>query len=183
MLLILLISCAGNKDPETSVQQREKIFEHTQNNNALEINLPTSTVDSPSHPESVATILPSFISRHPSSCNDIKITSLNDLQYIIEKIPSPPWAGMRAAKCMLELYPEEGISMYIEWMNDTTTLGLAILVGTHIHEFPKSTLDTIFPYVKESPHIERIKKSIIREKATLERKLSDENITILHSLM
>jgi hypothetical protein len=180
--MILSISCASNKDPETSVHQQDRIFERSQNNTSSETTTSSFDVDSSPYPESVAIILPSFISRHPSSCNEIRISSLSDLQYIIEEIPSPPWASMRAAQCMLELYPEEGISIYIEWMNDSTTLGLAILVGNHIHEFPQSSLNTIFPYIKESPHIDRIKKSIIKEKSHLERELSDENLKILHSL-
>ena len=183
MIILYLLSCATNKDSENVKNNKERAYETYQLDEQQSL---STAEDIPSidkkYPEEVQKILPSLTSRHSIPCQELSKTSFDSFYFIVENIQTPPWAAMRAAQCMLEIYPAEGTEIYKKWMNEPDTLGLAILIVNQIEQLPNDVLNTLFPHLSTSPHLEKIKTTILSHKDYLEKTLSKENVHMFQAL-
>ena len=98
-MFILFFSCAINKESDAlkSKPHPAQIEENQKKQEKMDVD----------HPQSVNNILPSLVSRHPTPCSELDASTIDDFLYILEHIQKPPWTGMRAAQCILELYPQK----------------------------------------------------------------------------
>jgi hypothetical protein len=84
-----------------------------------------------------------------------------DLKIIVEHVTHPPWAGMRAASCVIELYPEQSLNTFEEWMTQENTMGLAYLLSSKLSEMPESIAIPVAEAGLSGPHskgvLERIR--------------------------
>ena len=183
MIILYLLSCATNKDSENVKNHKERAYETYQKDEHQEQSI---IEDQPSihknYPEEVQKVLPSLISRHSVPCRELPKTSIDSFHFIVENIQRPPWAAMRSAQCMLEIYPSEGMDIYKNWIHGTDTLGLAILIANQIEQLPNNVQNVLFPHFSTSPHLEKIKTTILSHKDELGKTLSKENVQILQSL-
>jgi hypothetical protein len=90
----------------------------------------------------------------PTEC--AKLTFIDEpliaLNRVVETVTHPPWASMRAANCMVDLYPLEAKVYFIEWMETSNTKGLAYLVAGRLDEFPIDTAMDIARVGLSGPH-------------------------------
>ena len=71
-----------------------------------------------------------------SSLSFVDQTPWLELNDIVENVSKPPWAGMRAASCMIELYPKESSALFLDWIVDEKKKGLAYLLASNIDSLP-----------------------------------------------
>ncbi len=55
---------------------------------------------------------------------------------MVETVHQPPWAGVRAAQCLLQLHPAEAAADLRRWVADPDRLGLAMVVWSSLHTLP-----------------------------------------------
>ena len=183
MIFLYLLSCATNKDSENVMNKKARVYEsHQRDEQQGQSTAENQSSNDKDYPEEVQKILPLLISRHSTPCRELPQTSMESFHFIVKNIQTPPWVAMRSAQCMLEIYPSEGMEIYNSWMDGSDTLGLAILIANQIEHLPNDELNAIFPHFPTSPHLEKIKTIILSHKDFLEKKLSKENVQILHSL-
>lgn len=84
-----------------------------------------------------------------------------ELNFIIEHVSHPPWAGMRAASCVIELYPEQSLNTFEAWMTQENTMGLAYLLSSKLSEMPQMIAIPVAEAGLSGPHskgvLERIR--------------------------
>lgn len=80
----------------------------------------------------------------------------NDLHLIVEKVKQPAWVGMRAASCIIELYPSESVDVLEKWMISENTMGLAYLLSTKIEILPEAVALKIGKAGINGPHAEGV---------------------------
>ncbi len=74
------------------------------------------------------------------SCAEVEAlseTPVADLVYVVEHATQPPWAGMRAASCLVERHAEEARDEILAWVGDAGKRGLAILVFDKVDALPE----------------------------------------------
>ena len=105
------------------------------------------------HDEEPCTALP-FLSNEP----------WEELDTVVEEVTQPPWAGMRAAACMIEVYPAESAQRFLSWIVDEKKKGLAYLLASNIDKIPlQQALGLITPALN-GPHAEGCKKRFLDAK-------------------
>lgn len=57
--------------------------------------------------------------------------------YVVNTVQTPPWAPMRAAGCILELYPESSKDAIVGWVRTKETEGLGRLVLSKLATLPE----------------------------------------------
>ncbi|MEC7987913.1 MAG: hypothetical protein VX278_22285 [Myxococcota bacterium] len=75
-----------------------------------------------------------------------------ELNVIVNEIPQPPWAGIRAATCMIELYPEASKDLFMAWMVDEHKKGLAYLLASNIDRIPIDIALSLVQVALAGPH-------------------------------
>ena len=63
--------------------------------------------------------------------------------YITEHAQQPPWAGVRAAECLITRHAEDVQPQLEHWVQHTETRGFALLVFNHIDDIPTPVATTI----------------------------------------
>ena len=100
-----------------------------------------------------------LIAHEPTACTDLAIDSSNGLKQLseaIETIQRPAWAGMRAGQCIVELYPVDGEALFIEWMSEEDTMGLAYMVANKLGSLPPDAALTVAQAGLYGPHAQGI---------------------------
>ena len=178
-MLFLSLACAINKEGDVLKSKPQSI--HTQSiqsdENQEDNEEKEETVDQKQikHPQNVEIILPALISRHPTPCNDIPISVIDELVYIMEHIEKPPWTAMRSAQCILELYPEQGMPYFEEWIANPSKQGLAHLIALHLPKISDEILNELLPQFDVSPHKNNLKSILLNQKETIQYRLNEEN--------
>ena len=75
-------------------------------------------------------------------CAEIEALSeapVDDLKYVVNHISAPPWAGMRAAQCLIERHPAAIEAELDLWVTDPGRVGLGILVLNRLDDLPVDT--------------------------------------------
>ena len=86
-------------------------------------------------------------------CQTLKADDLQmDLTYVVENVTRPPWAGMRAAACLAELYPTEAQPDFVRWVQDPKTKGLAFLLAGQIKRLPDPVAIEVAQAGLSGPH-------------------------------
>jgi len=86
-------------------------------------------------------------------CADIEALSkkpVEDLKFIVEHVPAPPWAGMRAAQCLIEHHPAAIDAELDTWVTDPQLAGLGILVLNRLDDLPVETARRVAALALES---------------------------------
>ncbi len=63
-------------------------------------------------------------------------TPVADLKYLVTHVTAPPWAGMRAAGCLISGHPTEIDTELESWVTSPDFAGLGILVLNQIDALP-----------------------------------------------
>ena len=83
-----------------------------------------------------------------------------DLLMIVEHVEQPAWVGMRAASCIIELYPSKSVDVLEKWMTSENTMGLAYLLSTKIETLPEVVALRIGKAGVNGPHAQGVIKRI-----------------------
>ena len=107
-----------------------------------------------------------FSMRHQKvTCSDLQDDNPDfpiHLSRIITDVPLPPWAGMRAAQCMIELYPEQHEAELTRWMQNQKTKGLAVLLAGQIDSLPPHVGLRIASAGMDGPHHQVVQERLTR---------------------
>ena len=79
--------------------------------------------------------------REPApSCGDLAAltpTPPADLLWVVEHVRSPPWAGMKAAECLVLAHPDAARTALDAWVTDPRLKGLGWVVLKHLDAMPR----------------------------------------------
>ena len=127
---------------------------------------PTGISDSDTTPSSAAESkeelsLDKILSAHDdTACRELPYRTKEpwvELNVIVEEVLQPPWAGMRAATCMIESYPEASKDLFLGWMMDENKKGLAYLLAANIDRFPVEAALALVQAALDGPHAQGCK--------------------------
>ena len=96
-------------------------------------------------------------------CHDLALdekTGLDNLIFIIENIKYPGVAGMRAAECVVQLYPSTAQNVFVSWMQGENTKGLALLLSSRLNDLPPDVAAVIKEAGLKGPHKAEISNRI-----------------------
>ncbi|MEC7987914.1 MAG: hypothetical protein VX278_22290 [Myxococcota bacterium] len=108
-------------------------------------------------------------------CKTLEAVNLREeLTYVVENVSRPPWAGMRAAACLAELFPNESKTDFVRWVKDPNTKGLAFLLAGQLEKLPDPVAIDVAEAALSGPHapdfrIRLEKVNDIRMKELLEK--------------
>jgi len=88
-------------------------------------------------------------------CADVEALDpepLAGLQLIAEKIAMPPYAGMRAATCIVTGHAEDGVDIISDWMANPKFGGLVRLALQHAAEWPDPVFEQVSKAALAGPH-------------------------------
>jgi hypothetical protein len=102
-----------------------------------------------------------------STCAEL--SSLYDDLYpllgqVISEVQMPPWAGMRAAQCMIDLYPERGKAEFTKWISGPNTKGLASLLANQFDSLPTPMAIELVKVGFDGPYEDYIRLRLARSK-------------------
>lgn len=102
--------------------------------------------------------------KHAVPCVDLKELSLqSDLQSSLQKMVSadvkPASVPIRAATCLLELYPEN-MELYSEWVSSKQFYGLARLTIGHLSHFAEAEQVLLVKHALEGENALQLRRSI-----------------------
>ena len=114
----------------------------------------TSGVDADTHPaadldrsETRAAVARALAMREPVvSCQDIAGISpapAEDLAWVVEHIRAPPWAGMKAAECLVLHHADVAGPLLHAWVTEPERMGLGWVVLRHLDALPQSLALTL----------------------------------------
>ncbi len=85
-----------------------------------------------------------------------------DLMRIVQDSPKPPWAPMRAANCLIELYPLESKAEFVRWMQSEDTMGLALLLSNQMSILPAELAPDLVSVGLNGPHNKKVRPRILK---------------------
>lgn len=90
-------------------------------------------------PEQVDQVVRALSSRDPVSCAEIEAltpTPVETLSHVVDNVPNPPWAPMRAADCLIRNHAVESRPNLERWVVAPELKGLGRLVLGSIDTLP-----------------------------------------------
>jgi len=87
-------------------------------------------------------------------CDSVKAltqTPVATLLFVVEHAKMPPWAGIRAAQCLVWYHAEEIETEMIHWVNTEDTRGFAMVVIDALDRMPIATAMVVAPHALSSP--------------------------------
>lgn len=92
-------------------------------------------------------------------------TPAEDLVWVVTHVTSPPWAGMKAAECLIEGHAESVRPTLQTWVTDVRLKGLGWVVLKHLDAMPRPlALELAQLAVDEGPDPAGAKRRIRRSK-------------------
>jgi hypothetical protein len=100
--------------------------------------------------------------RHSApACTEVQAQSperlVTDLQWLMDHIKAPPWVGVRAAQCILQLHAETETARIKRWVQDPTKVGLTLVVLGSLSDLPTHIATPIAAAALTGPHAERVR--------------------------
>lgn len=80
-----------------------------------------------------------------------------DLVWLAEHAEQPAWVSVRAAECVLDLYPEPAGPSIARWMASEDTLGLALTAVARLDSLPVAQAKPILAAGLAGPHADRVR--------------------------
>jgi len=97
------------------------------------------------------------------SCDDLAAltdTPVADLQFVVEKASQPPWAGMRAAQCLVTHHADDAKSTIVGWTTSDNTKGLAIIALNGLDRLPLDVALDVAKSALAGPYAEEAQKRV-----------------------
>jgi len=92
-------------------------------------------------------------------------TPVVDLTWIALNAPMPPWAGMRAAECLITAHHAAAMPTLRAWVTDPQLAGFGILVLNKLDALPLDTAKELATLaLSQGPDVEKARKRIARSK-------------------
>ena len=87
------------------------------------------------------------------NCEDLPKTNLQkELTTIVNSTVRPPWTPMKAASCLMELYPVKAENDLLLWTTDPSKKGLAFLIAGQMKSLPDKQALKIAKAGLQGPH-------------------------------
>lgn len=117
-------------------------------------------------PEGADAIAKALSGRHVRPCNEVEALSAapaDALVWVVDHVQQPPWAGMRAARCLIEGHVDEVEPRLHRWVTDPTMRGLGRLVIAHLDTLPPTLAHTLaMEALREGPEPARTSRALKR---------------------
>jgi len=81
---------------------------------------------------------------------------ISDLQWLMDHVKAPPWVGVRAAQCILQLQGDKEVQRVIGWVQDPAKAGLALLVLGELDMLTEESALQIAQAAMKGPHAARV---------------------------
>ena len=95
--------------------------------------------------------------------------------FIIDNAQQPPWAGMRAASCLMQDHAEEAQGEIEHWVVDPATRGLGILAVDQLDQMPLAVATKVATKaLTEGPDPEAMRRRIAKAQAPELRALAQD---------
>lgn len=95
------------------------------------------------------------------ACTEVQAQSpdrlVTDLQWLMDHIKAPPWVGVRAAQCILQLHAETETVRIQRWVQDPAKIGLILIVMGELDSLPEPVAQTIVQAALSGPHSDRMR--------------------------
>ncbi|MBX2798482.1 MAG: hypothetical protein KTR31_12450 [Myxococcales bacterium] len=115
-------------------------------------------------PDGLDDVVKALSARHAVPCVEVVALTTEPvaaLLHAVDDVPRPPWAGMRAALCLLERYPEQSADELRAWVVDPDRKGLGRLTLSRVDALPMSlAMDLARRAVDEGPEPEAAKRRL-----------------------
>jgi len=89
---------------------------------------------------------------------------VEDLQWLMDHITAPPWVGVRAAQCIIELHAETEVKRIEGWVQDSGKPGLILVVLGALNQVSPQTARTIAQAALKGPHTARVQPRLMKSK-------------------
>ena len=87
-----------------------------------------------------------------------------DLQWLMDHIKAPPWVGVRAAECIIELRAETELKRIVGWVQDPTKPGLVLVVLGRLNTLPEALAVDIARAALGGPHTTRVASRLVKSR-------------------
>lgn len=165
-LLLLPAALAGRPKPPADVDPSQI----ERDGDAAE-----SAVASPSQEALVEAL---SVREPPATCGALSAltpTPADDLAWVVSHVSSPPWAGMKAAECLVQDHADAARPTLEAWVTDPRLKGLAWVVLKHLDAMPlPMALEVAQLAVDKGPDPEGAKRRIRRSEVPEIRALGAE---------
>lgn len=128
---------------------------------------PQATADTPTPTADQQAVYKALSPRHEApSCDALDAMSEDPVAtyaFVIEHAQQPPWAGMRAARCLMVNHPTEAKPHMAKWVTSPEHRGLAILAVQQLDELPLDIATEIATLaLTEGPDVDAMRGRIAR---------------------
>jgi hypothetical protein len=89
---------------------------------------------------------------------------VEDLQWLMDHIKAPPWVGVRAAQCIIELHAETEVKRIEGWVQDSSKPGLTLLVLGALNEVSPQAAQRIAQAALDGPHTAKVQSRLMKSK-------------------
>ena len=87
---------------------------------------------------------------------------VEDLQWLMDHVKTPPWVGVRAAQCIIELHAPAELSRIQGWMLDPTQPGLTLVVLGELDGLPAPIAIAIIQVALTGPHAAKVAPRLLQ---------------------
>ena len=87
---------------------------------------------------------------------------VSDLQWLMDHVKAPPWVGVRAAECIIELHAETEVKRIIGWVEDPAQPGLTLVVLGTLNRVAPDTALSIATAALQGPHAIKVKSRLVK---------------------
>lgn len=165
----LLLACSGNKQPAEPAAEAAQPTAADDVVAAAVAPQEEASADGPSidpSDEGYAVYRALSVRDPEPACAEVESltpTPVQTLLEVIDRAQQPPWAGMRAANCLIQGHGEEIADSLGDWVSADDTKGLALLVLDQLDSLPEALALEVAGQALAGPHADdatsRIAKS------------------------
>ena len=98
---------------------------------------------------------------------------VGDLLFVVDHATQPPWAGMRAAACLVDGHAEEVQPRISAWVEGKDTRGFAIMVFERLDTMPLSVATEVATKGLRGPWADDARPHILRSSVPEIRRLAE----------
>ena len=87
---------------------------------------------------------------------------VEDLQWLMDNVKAPPWVGVRAAQCSVELHATTEVSRIQGWLLDPEKPGLTLVVLGELDTMPIPVVIAVIQTALTGPHAAKVHPRLMR---------------------
>lgn len=97
-------------------------------------------------PDGASAVSKALSARHAIECEVAEALSTEPvaaLEWVVDHVEAPPWAGIRAARCLARRHPEAVQASLRAWLTDPARKGLGRVVVAELDHMPLALAESL----------------------------------------